>query len=615
MFLSYGQVSPNQNRKTPLSAPSTLLTASQQGNKYATDAKSYIVPNCVKIGETNYDLQTNATSPKRLINHGDGTFSATWIQYQGNNASAPERGSGYAFFNGSAWLYTETSGNNTIEGTRAGWPAIMSNGTNEFVVSHIVDDTDHGLFGHNQTIGSAGANWTVSPVADGTEEPMLWPRAASSGNNYYVIAVDNYDSNVDNIIEGLHFYKSDDAGTSWSYRGQLRHFKNFYLNGSGDSYSIDAKDNYVAIVYFGDLCDTRLWKSDDYGDTWTEKVIVDFPVDKFDISTGIIDCNTDGSSDTIMSTDETGDVIIDANGTVHVVFSRMQYLIVEENGNFNLSYFPATDYLLYWNDNMAEGQFDSTASLIAPNKYGLAISSEVDTIGFVPDLNWDGYKNYNSTQDNPFSFGSYGKSLTSQASLGIDDANNIYVAYSTVMESWAYRRGATSTLPSQQYRAIFLRRFDKVKGTWGKPLNITRIDGTKEENVFPIMARKVDSCVYVMYQQDNEPGISVYGDEDPTTVNSIMYKAIKTDTLTGIVDIKPEISFGIYPNPAKNFIKVSNIQNSTIKIYNLLGKEVFAIESKVNEQTIDLTALEQGTYIIKVFSDKGVANKKFIHIN
>ena len=35
------------------------------------------------IGNTVYDLQTNGTSQRRLINHSDGTISATWTMDNG----------------------------------------------------------------------------------------------------------------------------------------------------------------------------------------------------------------------------------------------------------------------------------------------------------------------------------------------------------------------------------------------------------------------------------------------------------------------------------------------------------------------------------------------------
>jgi hypothetical protein len=73
--------------------------------------------------------------------------------------------------------------------------------------------------------------------------------------------------------------------------------------------------------------------------------------------------------------------------------------------------------------------------------------------------------------------------------------------------------------------------------------------------------------------------------------------------------------FSYYPNPAKQMLnletKATIIVNS-INIYNMLGQMVMAIPNAESVSSIDVSDLKTGTYFIKVNTDKGTANAKFI---
>ncbi|HSD13671.1 MAG TPA: T9SS type A sorting domain-containing protein [Flavobacterium sp.] len=69
----------------------------------------------------------------------------------------------------------------------------------------------------------------------------------------------------------------------------------------------------------------------------------------------------------------------------------------------------------------------------------------------------------------------------------------------------------------------------------------------------------------------------------------------------------------VYPNPVKDILTVSNDGEITsAAIYNLLGQEVLAKAINANEDTIDVSSLQSGTYLIKVTSDNAVKTLKFI---
>ena len=564
------------------------------------------------IGRTNYDLQSNSAVATRLINHGDGRISAVWTQDQSISPGGITRGTGYNYTTDYSsvydWQYYSHDDNQTVENTRVGWPVLMSNGTNEFVASHIPSFS--GLFGFTQTVGAAGENWTQSNI-EGGPEPMLWSRGASAGDNYYVIAVDDYELQDQTTIDGVHFYKSDNAGTSWTYTDLLPNFNDYYPYGQGDVYAIDARDDYVAIVVFGGWADTRLWKSDNNGDTWTQFRINDFPVDAYSTAVGpLIDMDEDGTPDSLMTSDQTGDVIIDSEGKVHVVFSRMRVLQTTLGAS---SYFPGSDWILYWNEDMGEGEYDAS-DIESPSFVNLSVPEAVDTVAWCLDINENGYLDFALDGNGQWSFGSYESALTTQAKLGIDANDNIYLAYQTVMEGDNYIWDNGTDDP-QSYRHTWLRSKNAATGEWKDMVCISN-EVTNSECVFPTLARLVDDNAMIMYQGDQQPGLHIRGDGDDVTDNFLYFKAIPVSALVNISDenVTTKFNISVYPNPTTSDLTITNVKNANISIFNIVGSEIFSTESSNNELTIDMSQYPAGTYIVKVSTEYGTVTEKVMKI-
>lgn len=68
----------------------------------------------------------------------------------------------------------------------------------------------------------------------------------------------------------------------------------------------------------------------------------------------------------------------------------------------------------------------------------------------------------------------------------------------------------------------------------------------------------------------------------------------------------------IYPNPITDqlFINGNHINILSIQLYNVLGKKVLHEQS--NLQQIDVSNLNQGVYLVKIKTDKGIISKKII---
>ena len=71
----------------------------------------------------------------------------------------------------------------------------------------------------------------------------------------------------------------------------------------------------------------------------------------------------------------------------------------------------------------------------------------------------------------------------------------------------------------------------------------------------------------------------------------------------------------LYPNPAKSDLNIAvkdSIEVKSITVYNILGQLVLAVPNAGGIETIDVSDLTKGTYFIRINSDKGMTNAKFV---
>jgi len=69
----------------------------------------------------------------------------------------------------------------------------------------------------------------------------------------------------------------------------------------------------------------------------------------------------------------------------------------------------------------------------------------------------------------------------------------------------------------------------------------------------------------------------------------------------------------IYPNPVQDLLKIdfNNVEVTSIKIYNLLGKQVFEQNGMV-DKSINVSNLTSGMYLMKVATNMGQLNKRIV---
>ena len=82
--------------------------------------------------------------------------------------------------------------------------------------------------------------------------------------------------------------------------------------------------------------------------------------------------------------------------------------------------------------------------------------------------------------------------------------------------------------------------------------------------------------------------------------------------VTGIADYSIDKQIKIYPNPVINTLNITGITSkTTIKLYDIIGKEVLAVETE-NNTTMDVSALKQGIYSIVTENSIGRSFNKVV---
>jgi len=95
--------------------------------------------------------------------------------------------------------------------------------------------------------------------------------------------------------------------------------------------------------------------------------------------------------------------------------------------------------------------------------------------------------------------------------------------------------------------------------------------------------------------------------------NYDMALALSTATFTTtdgsyVEDFGSKIS--IYPNPANEYIRITEAEGCVITVIDLVGKEVMIVSVNSNNELLNVSSLHNGTYFIKVSKDENVSLKK-----
>ncbi|WP_313805578.1 T9SS type A sorting domain-containing protein [Flavobacterium sp.] len=153
----------------------------------------------------------------------------------------------------------------------------------------------------------------------------------------------------------------------------------------------------------------------------------------------------------------------------------------------------------------------------------------------------------------------------------------------------------------------------------------TRINGNKVEFIFENINLPFDDANndgYVAFKIKTKPTLvvgntfsnsaSIYFDYNFPIITNTATTTVQT---LGTQDFDFNTYFALYPNPVSNALHIEtkqSIEVSSISIYNQLGQLVVVVPTAQNVKTVDVSNLSSGSYFVKINSDKGTSNSKFI---
>lgn len=568
------------------------------------------------IGNTYYDLQTNSSVGDRIVVNADGTIATCWT-FEGvaDGGAYTNRGTGYAYYNGSTWSAAPTV---RVENARVGWGNIVNTRSGkEYILSH--NGGASALHMASRPAKGTGA-WTnsttfIANAAGGNWWPRMVTSSPTGGDTIYSISISYPVANGGSLYNGLDgallFSRSTDAGATWDIVNQqpTGFTSANYLGFGGDAYAITAKGSTVAIVAGDSDSDVGLAKSTDGGVTWTYKTVYQFPIPLWDYTTTSSDVNGDAVADTISTNDGSFAIGLDNNGLAYVSYGAYR-LLNDAPSASGYSYFPYTDGLYLWNENM-------------PQNAGGTIVAGIE------DLNGDNYISFPTPTSGMLAFGSFGSSLSSYPSLAFDPSNTMYLSYSAVVDSML----SLSSDP-KLVRHVYIIKSTDGGTTFTAPYDVVpHVSGAESEGMFPSMAKNVNGFVHLIYQRDFYPGYAVPPaapavDADADNIdksNDIIYIKVPVSEIMGnAVGVKELASSSVdglnfYPNPASTNATIDVVLKETAKmdinILNAVGQTVYStsVSGNIgsNKVEVNLNTLSAGLYFyqVKVANGKAITKK------
>lgn len=557
------------------------------------------------IGSTAYDLQTNNSVAPRLIVHSNGTISACWTWSAATTTAFGDRRTAYNYFDGTAWGTSPTAG---IDNIRTGWPCLTEINGNDYIVAH------NSPSGINTVSSPVGANtWSNALIASTSAPTILWPRMKSDGvSKIHMVGLTLPTGNGGTAFEGqdgaIRYFRSLDGGATWESPVALPGMDSSqYIKFRGDNYSIDVKGETVAIVFSDTWQDTFMEISYDGGTTWTKKMILQFPFPKYAIGPGTLIDQT-GAFINVTSSDGSSAVLIDNSGLVHVFFGTktVRDTVIEADPG-SATWYPNQQGIAYWNETL-------------PEPYIVAEGL---------DLNGDGA--FNPLGTGTERWGYYFSTATSMPNVGIDVNNNIYLVYSSVVETTDDGNGLS-------YRNIYAVKSKDNGCSWSKPTNVTPDDYS--ECVYPTVAKNVGGTIDFWYQSDGIPGTCLQdpaggtsNPNHPVGSNDIFFvrvpvtdlnDTIAVDSVCFSVGVKQLATIHntipvVYPNPAKDQVSVlfSTEKNVDIKVsvVNFVGQEVYTTANNGSgfvSIELNISKLDAGLYFVRTQVNGIMYINKFI---
>lgn len=135
---------------------------------------------------------------------------------------------------------------------------------------------------------------------------------------------------------------------------------------------------------------------------------------------------------------------------------------------------------------------------------------------------------------------------------------------------------------------------------WG-PFGIVDLEYGEFQGEFEGLSWPLQLCLSINPNFDND---SLYS--DPNLDNNTYCITIDYDN--GIQPYNNTVN--VFPNPASTAITVENVAGAQISVFNIAGQEVLSVEAANANETLNVSALPEGMYIVRVVNGTEVGTSK-----
>ncbi|HPE58238.1 MAG TPA: T9SS type A sorting domain-containing protein [Bacteroidales bacterium] len=451
-------------------------------------------PNEFQIGTTYYDLQTSRSMQDRICHFTDGTIGAVFNMKVDPNAQ-DELKIGYNYYDGSAWGEQPMNSITSGEATNPSYTSFGENG--EICAS----EGENGIY-ISYRLEKGTGDWQEMVVTGPTGNGKLYsPQVATSGVDDQIINLFTFWEDPDLVNLGQEntckvlYSRSTDMGATWD-----PNLLELDLDIGSFGFSkmsikpADPIDNTLAFVVGDYFTNLLLVKSTDGGDTWEETVIWEhpFPYMQFGVTV----------TDTFWANSGSMDIALDENLRANVVFALCR-IKSDENGWY---YDPLADGIVYWNEDM--DLFTNNVNALSPIGHpDSELIEDYNLIAWTQDIDQNGEINFIQGEDNPPFYPSLGVSTT--PSISTNEFGYLFVIWSSVTESY-YNN-------DQNFRHLWARMSINNGAWWGAFDMLTNnLVHIFDECVFPNVSAHVDDNLHLVYQVDQEPGLSTITNNPPS---------------------------------------------------------------------------------------------------
>ena len=598
---------------------------------------------------TNYDLQGNGYVANRMVRFEDGCVGITATWSQAGNASAPDRGTGYNFYDGTGFGDQPTA---RVEDEKTGWPSYAQWGDNgEIIVAH--NSTGAMLCYTRETKGEG--EWTKhvipNPDLGVPAQELTWPRVVCSGPHHNIIHVIAADQDSDNLSMTYTFYaRSTDGAETWEV-GFIPTLDEDGEEGywSADQYALAANGDNVAILLTGDImANAYIIKSEDNGETWNKIKVWDNPYAGLDWET---DENSLFGEDDAMYGPDNGAICIDNNGMVHAAFSAQHYYHAELGTSYNFYLGMSVDGIFYWNETMGtvvdegwtcpeDGYFvepnthncfrmwwptNESGDYITRNFYtGLA--------GFIDEQYTQEWANDNFYYEDYKSY--WGGSASALPAICVDADGTIAIAYSCPDP-------ARQDGDEMYYRSVYMSYIEVPYAFGDAYAELTDEPGNfyyHEDYFNTDFVHMFEECIavtsitntenhefWISFQADEAVGLGIGNNATQSSGidDNTIYAMKVVPNYQGLnvqEAVNPMTNVRVYPNPAQDVLSIevnaSQASEMNITVYNITGQKVMetsaSISTGINTPSINVKDLTSGIYFVTVKANGFENTMKFV---